>query len=121
MASYPEELLTYFHNVQHAGELELDPGVVVVESGTPTQEEVVKFFLKLERNTLVTVKFKCYGSVALISACEFVCCWLEGKELSNLDELSVEDILAALALSTVYKHVAVLVLECLKKAKRERK
>lgn len=111
------ELLEYFYNTQHAGTLDQnDPNVIVVEEGGAEQGNILRLYLQIRNQTIVTVKFLAYSSVAATACCEYVCRWLEGKTLEQARKINAEEIMKALELPGVEIHTAKLVERLVKKS-----
>ncbi len=115
MTKYPQQLLDYFYQLDHAGLLAAADNVFMTEEGTEQQGEVVRLYLLIENDIIKKARFKSFGSVALIACCEFICRWLENKHCDEAKQLNTAQILTALDLSDFYNHTAVLVLQCVKK------
>lgn len=111
LRAYPEKLLDYFYHLDHAGEISSGAGVYTAEKGSQQQGDVVRLYVRVESGKIVAAKFKSYGSVATLAACEFVCRWLMDKSISESTDLMPEHILAELQLSKIKIHCAVLLCE----------
>jgi len=114
MKGYPQQLLQYFYHLEHAGELTAAP-IYVMEQGTVEQGDIVRFYVKLENQRIIQARFKAYGSVAIIAGGEYVCRWLEGKNIQEAAEIQASQILTALGLSSLKNHTAVLLTQCVGK------
>ncbi len=111
-------VLHYFHHREHAVE-EIKPtfGLLTAQHGSEQQGDIVRLYITLENASITQARFKCYGQVTMIAACEWLCCYLEGKPLSQVSTLTASFILKKLALSELHNHVAWRLIECLKKLK----
>jgi NifU-like protein involved in Fe-S cluster formation len=108
---YSVELLHYFHNVRHAGTLDTqDPAVLYAEIINEKEGIALALFIRNEHHQITQAKFQATGSPAIIAACEFVCGYLENKDLTQAKQLSTPVIMQALKLSPLQNHTAVLVI-----------
>lgn len=109
-----ELTLKYFFDRQHAGAIEKSDGRYTAEYGTVDQGDVIQIEVLMEDNVIQQARFQCYGSVVSIAACEFVCRWLEGKNLEQVTTLQPWVILKGLGLTSLHNHVAWRLIECIK-------
>lgn len=119
MMRYSDALLHYFDHPEHAGELDGASGALYqAQVGNEQTGEVLALYLQIHSDRVNRVKYKVLGSPPLIAGAEFVCQWLENKNLQQVGALTHELILKELELPTVSFHVAALlcsaVQECIK-------
>lgn len=115
MDTFSSTLLDYFFHLNHVGVLESGENHYSIIEGEQTQGDVIKLCLQCCGDTLSLVRFQCYGGPPLMAACEYVCRWLEGKTLEEALSLTSEHILKALQLSRLHIHVAVRLVDLVKK------
>lgn len=116
---YSTKILEYFNNTLHVGKLdEHDPNVMIAEVGSVQQGNILCLYLKKENETIIAAKFLAQASVPATACCEYVCEFLEGKTMQAARQLTVQHFLAALDMSAVQTHDALLVERLVKKVVR---
>ncbi|OGO94333.1 MAG: hypothetical protein A3F10_00095 [Coxiella sp. RIFCSPHIGHO2_12_FULL_42_15] len=115
MKSYSANLLNYFFHLDHVGIIDAGNGVYCIEEGSPEQGNVIKLAVMQTDHKLYLARFQCYGNVTLLAACEYICRWLEGKTVLEASHLTAEQILKALQLSRLHIHIAVRLVDLVKK------
>ncbi|WP_100623000.1 iron-sulfur cluster assembly scaffold protein [Candidatus Coxiella mudrowiae] len=117
---YSNEVLDYFLDTQHAGILqEADPQVKHGEIGTREQGYLFRLYVRYDQTKIKEAKFQAYGSVTAISACEYVCRWLENKTFEEAKQLTAIQIQNALNLSALEIHAALLIERLCEKTLKE--
>lgn len=87
---YSKRLLERFSNPSYAGGLRGGDGTGKAESGA----EVVKIYITVDASgDIETIKFKAYGGVCTIVACDVACELAEGRSLSDVLAITAQDIL----------------------------
>ena len=110
---YSKKLLERFSNPSYAGGLRGGDGTGKVENGT----EVIKIYISLdERGDIDTIKFKAYGGVCTIVACDVACELAEGRSLSEALSITAEDILEEVDIPQNKAYSASLAVEAIKLA-----
>jgi nitrogen fixation NifU-like protein len=100
----------YFFDTHHAGELDQnDSNVYCAEVGSEKQNNLLRLYVRCENQQIVDAKFQAFGTPAVMASCEYVCRWLMGKTLVEAKQLTAEQIMQALEISSLQIHVAVLV------------
>lgn len=113
---YSEKLLHYFYTATHAGTLnENNPQVKKGEVGRAAEGNVLHLYLQKENHHIVAATFLATGPVAAIASCEFVCCWLEGRTMSDAQQITAQAIMQTVEMPTTQFHVAVQVERLVKK------
>lgn len=107
---YSQVLLNYFHNRIHGGQIAAGSEHLRVSQVGHEDQEVLVLYILFEK-TVLTARFKAFGSVELIAAGEFICTWLENKDEMAIRNLSTEMILTGLGLGSLKIHIANLVLQ----------
>lgn len=106
---YSKEVLHYFFENVHAGELDKDdPHVRYGEIATSTEGHLFRLYLRCQNDIITEAKFQAYGSVVATAACEYVCRWAEGKTFDEANHLDSDQIQKALNLSSLQVHAALL-------------
>lgn len=116
---YSDELLNYFHHLDHAGIFKIETAVLHSSFGSEEQGDLIEFSLVVDTGIIRQAKFQCFGGVASLAACEFICRWLEGKSQQDLQQLTADIILRELKLSSLQNPVAVRIIECLKQLREK--
>ena len=107
---YSPRLLNYFYNAHHGGELDPEVGTIYqAELHSENNDYFLRLYLHCNNQKIICAKFQAHGSVAVIAACEYVCCWLEGKTRVEAQQLNVQQIIERLEMSTLQNHVAALI------------
>ena len=87
---YSKKVLERFSNPSFAGGLRGGDGTGKAESGS----EVVKIYISVDdRGEIDTIKFKAFGGVCTIVACDIACQRVEGRTLSEALALTPQEIL----------------------------
>src|SRR5208337_915717 len=76
-AMYSEKVMEHFSNPRNVGEIKDSDGVG--EVGNPVCGDMMAFYIKVEADRLVDVKFKTFGCVAAISVSSMVSEMAKGK------------------------------------------
>ena len=112
---YSQKVIERFRNPKFVGEIK-NPDAVG-EVGNPRCGDILRVFLKIEKDTIKDIKFQTFGCIAAISASEALCELAQGKKLSEALKISHNDITNRLdGLPPVKIHCSVLGAEALKKA-----
>ena len=91
---YTEKVLDHFHNPRNIGSLE--DANVVVQAGDPSCGDALVFFLKIENDIILDVKFLIKGCGAAIATSSMATELVMGKNLDEVLMLNDEIIAAAL-------------------------
>lgn len=98
---YSKRILERFSNPSYAGGIRGGDGTGRAENGA----EVVKIYISVnERGEIETSKFKAYGGVCTIVACDIACELIEGKTLTDALSLSIDEILEEMGECPENKH-----------------
>lgn len=86
---YSKKILERFSNPAFAGGIRGGDGTGRAENGA----EVVKIYISVnERGEIETAKFKAYGGVCTIVACDIACELIQGKTLTDALSFSTDEI-----------------------------
>lgn len=107
MSKYSKQLLRYFYNLNHAEKIYHRCNVYSVQVGSVQQGDLIELSCEIQHQNFHKVCFQCFGGTATIAACEFVCCWMEGKAINACHQLNSSLITSTLKLSKFESHVAV--------------
>ena len=78
---YSEKVMDHFLHPKNVGEIENADGVGTV--GNPVCGDVMTFYIKVENNRIVDVKFKTFGCAAAIAVSSMVSEMVKGKTLDE--------------------------------------
>lgn len=90
MAFYSEKVMDHFANPRNVGEIKDASGVG--EVGNPVCGDMMKFYIKVEDNKIVDVKFKTFGCGAAIAVSSIVSEMALGKTLEEVLEITNEKV-----------------------------
>jgi len=112
---YSKEVMKRFTNPKHYGEIKNPDGVG--EVGNPQCGDIMKVFLKVEKNKLKDVKFQTFGCVSAIAASDALCELAKGKTIEEAKKITNNAIVDKLeGLPAIKVHCSVLGANGLKKA-----
>lgn len=103
---YSAALLELFYHLDHAGELPHGDNTRTAVVGDVQQGDLIHLSVALSQGVIQLARFTCYGGVATLAACEYLCRWLEGKTLAEALTFESQTLLAALQLSSLHVHTA---------------
>ncbi|MEK9149241.1 MAG: Fe-S cluster assembly scaffold protein NifU [Candidatus Desantisbacteria bacterium] len=81
MFDYSQKVMEHFANPRNVGEIENPDGVGTV--GNPVCGDLMSFYIKVEDNRLIDVKFKTFGCGAAIAVSSMVSEMAKGKTLEE--------------------------------------
>ncbi len=112
---YSKKAINYFRDPKFAGELK--GADAVGEAGNVRCGDVMKIFLKINKNVIEEIRFLTYGCIGAIASSEAMCKLVNGKKISEALKITHEDIVKELEGMPVIKvHCSVLGREALVKA-----
>ncbi len=91
---YSEKVLEHFSNPRNVGEIKDADGIG--EVGNPVCGDMMSFYIKVEDDRIVDVKFKTFGCVAAISVSSMVSEMAMGKTLQEAKSITNKDVAVAL-------------------------
>jgi nitrogen fixation protein NifU and related proteins len=91
---YSEKVMEHFSNPRNVGEMKDADGVG--EVGNPVCGDMMSFYIKVEDDRIVDVKFKTFGCVAAISVSSMVTEMAIGKTLEEARSITNNDVAEAL-------------------------
>ena len=91
MAFYSEKVMDHFQNPRNVGEIKDADGVGQV--GNPICGDLMTFYIKVEDNKLVDIKFKTFGCGAAIAVSSIVSEMAMGKSIEEAKKIT-NDIVA---------------------------
>ena len=110
--------MDHFTNPRNVGEIPDASGVGTV--GNPICGDVMKMFLKIEKNVIVDVKFKTFGCGAAIATSSMVTEMVKGKTIEEALKISNKAVAEALGgLPPVKMHCSVLAEDALRSALKD--
>ena len=112
---YSEKTLKRFKSPEFAGEIKNPDAVGQV--GNPRCGDVMKIFLKVDKNIIKNIKFKTFGCIAAIAASDMMCELAKGKTLDKALKIKADDIVKGLGkMPPIKYHCSILGTQALKKA-----
>lgn len=90
MAFYSEKVMEHFANPRNVGEIKDASGVG--EVGNPVCGDMMKFYIKVEDNKIIDVKFKTFGCGAAIAVSSIVSEMAIGKTLEEVLAITNEKV-----------------------------
>ena len=115
MALYSEKVMDHFRNPRNVGVIENADGVG--EVGNAKCGDIMKIYLKIEKDTIVDVKFETFGCGSAIASSSMATELIKGKPVSEALRLTNKAVAEALDGLPAHKlHCSVLAEEAIKKA-----
>ena len=115
MALYSEKVMDHFRNPRNVGVIEDADGVG--EGGNAKCGDIMKIYLKIEKDIIADVKFETFGCGSAIASSSMATEMIKGKPLSEALELTNKAVAEALDGLPAYKmHCSVLAEEAIKRA-----
>ena len=112
---YSERVMDHFTNPRNVGELENADGVGTV--GNAKCGDIMQMFIKVEKDTIVDVRFKTFGCGAAIATSSMATELIKGKTIEEALQLTNAAVVEALeGLPPVKVHCSVLAEEAIKAA-----
>lgn len=111
--SYSEKLLELFHHPKHVGEL--GGQCRVGQAGLAENGDVVKLSLRIAEDRVEKARFQVAGGVVAIALAEYVCQWVEGKQIADC-LCTPEKLLRQFELPENKLHIAQLICQSLSRA-----
>jgi len=91
---YSETVMNHFSNPRNVGEIKDADGIG--EVGNPVCGDMMSFYIKVEDDRIVDVKFKTFGCVAAISVSSMVSEMAMGKTIQEAKLITNKDVAEAL-------------------------
>ncbi|MGA2775166.1 MAG: Fe-S cluster assembly scaffold protein NifU [Candidatus Omnitrophota bacterium] len=115
---YSAKVMDHFSHPRNVGEIHDASGIGTV--GNPICGDVMKMFLKIEKNVIVDVKFKTFGCGAAIATSSMVTEMVKGKSIEEALKISNKAVAEALGgLPPVKMHCSVLAEDALRSALKD--
>ena len=115
---YNEKTLERFRNPKFAGEIK--KADAIGETGNVRCGDILRVYLKVEKDVIKDIKFKTYGCMAAIAASDMMCELALNKKLDDALKITAKDIAESLGkLPRIKFHCSILGREALKKAVEE--
>ena len=115
MALYSEKVMDHFRNPRNVGSIADANGVG--EVGNAKSGDIMKFYLKIEDEKIVDVKFETFGCGSAIAASSMATELIKGKPVSEALQLTNKAVVEALDGLPPHKiHCSVLAEEAIKAA-----
>jgi len=91
---YNEKVIEHFKNPKNVGEIKDADGVG--EVGNPVCGDMMTFYIKVENNKLIDIKYKTFGCVAAIAVSSMISEMAIGKTIDEVLEISNKMVAEAL-------------------------
>lgn len=115
---YSERVMDHFTNPRNVGEIADASGIGTV--GNPVCGDVMKMYLKIEKEVIVDVKFKTFGCGAAVATSSMVTEMVKGKTIQAALEITNQAVAEALGgLPPKKMHCSVLAEEALRSALKD--
>jgi nitrogen fixation NifU-like protein len=115
---YSEKVMDHFTNPRNVGEIADASGIGTV--GNPVCGDVMKMYLKIEKEVIVDVKFKTFGCGAAVATSSMVTEMVKGKTITEALEITNNAVAEALGgLPPKKMHCSVLAEEALRSALKD--
>jgi nitrogen fixation NifU-like protein len=115
MSQYSEKVMDHFNNPRNVGEIENADGIGKV--GNPVCGDVMKLYIKVEKDVITDARFKTFGCGAAIATSSMVTELIKGKTIDEAMSLSNRAVAEALGgLPPIKMHCSVLAEDALKSA-----
>jgi nitrogen fixation NifU-like protein len=112
---YNDKIMDYFYHPKGAGIIE--DASAIGELGNPSCGEVIKFFLRIDENQIITeIKFQAYGSAVIIAAASIITEALTEKSIEEALTFSKDDLNILLEIPPQKMNTANLVIDALHSA-----
>ncbi len=112
---YSETVIEHYTNPKNVGKIENASGIG--EVGNPVCGDIMKMFIKVEKNIIVDVKFKTFGCGAAIATSSISTEMIKGKSIEEALQLKNIDVVKSLGgLPPVKLHCSVLAEEAIHEA-----
>jgi nitrogen fixation protein NifU and related proteins len=113
---YSDKVMEHFKHPKNVGELK-GKNVGVGKVGNPRCGDQLWFYIKIEKEVIVDVKFKSLGCAANIATSSVLTELVKGKSIEEALKVSGKDIIEVLeGLPQIKQHCSLLAIEALKKA-----
>jgi nitrogen fixation protein NifU and related proteins len=112
---YSKIAMKHFFNPKYAGEIKNADGIGQV--GNAACGDVMKVYIKVEKNKIKDIKFNTLGCVAAIAASDVACEIAKGKTINEAKKITDKDILEKVGgLPQIKHHCSLLGSQALRKA-----
>ena len=91
---YTEKVMDHFANPRNAGVIEDADGIG--EVGNPVCGDMMTFYIKVQDDTIVDVKFQTFGCVAAIAVSDMVSEMAKGKKVADVRQITNQVVAEAL-------------------------
>lgn len=106
---YPAEIWRLFRETPHAGRFaDGTAGVVSAEAGTPAARSLLRLSLRFDGDCVAEARFQAYGCPASIAVGAWIAGWVQGRQASELAQLTAATLGAALEIPEDRAHCALL-------------
>ncbi len=113
--NYSEKVMDHFINPRNVGEIENADGIG--EVGNAKCGDIMKMYLKIDKNTITDCKFKTFGCGAAVATSSMATEMIKGKSIDDVLKLTNSAVMEALdGLPPVKIHCSVLAEQAVKAA-----
>jgi nitrogen fixation NifU-like protein len=112
---YSQKVIEHFQNPRNVGEIENADGIGTV--GNPSCGDIMKMYIKVEKEVITDIKFKTFGCGAAIATSSITTDMVKGKTIEEAERLTRNDIADALGgLPPIKMHCSNLATDALRAA-----
>lgn len=91
---YNETIMEHFHNPRNVGEF--DDADAVGQAGNAATGDVMRIYLKITDGRIVACRHKTFGNAVAIAVSSMATLMIEGKTLTEAEQITKEDVSDAL-------------------------
>lgn len=115
LTQYNKKVMQHFMHPKNMGEIKNPDGVG--EVGNAKCGDVMKIYIKVDKNKIKDIKFKTFGCAAAIASTSMMTELVKGKTIEQALKVKMKDVAEALGgLPCIKMHCSALATEALKKA-----
>lgn len=112
---YTKKVLNHFYHPRNMGQLKNPDGVG--EAGNPVCGDILRLYIKVEKNRIKDIKFETLGCAAAIAVSSMITELAKGKTLQQAQKISKQEVAEALeGLPPIKMHCSNLAEQALKRA-----
>ena len=114
-----DKLQPYFNQLHHAGlALKNTTQLHYSQCGGQEQGDWIELVIDIKQNQIQAASFLCFGPAITIALCEYICSYIEGRTVEQVNRISEQFILSTCNLHQLQRPTVLRVLHLLKKCVR---
>lgn len=111
-----DKLQPYFNQLHHAGlVLTHTTSLHYAQCGGQEQGDWIELMIDVKQNQIQSASFLCFGPAVTIALCEYICSYIEGLTVEQVNHISEQFILSRCSLHQLQRPTVLRVLYLLKK------